>query len=299
MSAQTKGRLRGSGSGSGWSAFLRERFQLPVLLVLGTAQAASAQYVVASRLDLGGLLIAIVGIVSLLALMRLMDELKDLEKDRVAHPERPLPRGTLSEEDARRGLHWAVLGLVVATGVIAVGRNLMTGALYGLCVAYTLLMYREFFAPRFLGARPFTYAVTHQLVLVPMYLFATAAALPELTLTPPVLWYGLTGLGASFAFEVCRKLDPEAHAVLGTYLAAYGPHRTVLAVTAAVVLAAYAAYAIAVHVFVWPVAALLLTTLSVVYLRPERYKWVEGAASLFALVQVLAPTLAHVRRILG
>ena len=33
--------------------------------------------------------------------LRLMDELKDYEKDLIAHPERPLPRGLLSREEVR------------------------------------------------------------------------------------------------------------------------------------------------------------------------------------------------------
>ena len=281
-----------------WVRFVRERFALPALLTVGVAQATSAQYLVRSRLDVGAMLLAAVGIAALLALLRLMDELKDVEKDELAHPERPLPRGLLAVEEAHRGLWWGAGTLLAGSLLIAAVMNPLAGALYGMSVAYTLLMYREFFAPRFLEARPFTYALTHEGILFPLYAFATAVAAPERALSAPVLWFGLTGLGASFAYEVCRKLDPEAHPALRTYLTVYGPHRTVAAVIAALALLFFAAPNIEVHLFVWPFAALLLAVLSLIYVRPGRFRLVEGIATLLLLVQVLAPTLRHLWGIL-
>ena len=153
-----------------------------------------------------------------LATMRLMDELKDVEKDRVAHPDLPLARGLLSEGEAKRGLVLAILAL--GAGAVSLWVfNPVAGGLLGICVVYSLLMYREFFVPDWLEPRPFWYAVSHQVVLLPMYAFATAAAVPAAATDAPVLWFGLTGLGASFTLEVCRKLDPAAHPVLRTYLA--------------------------------------------------------------------------------
>ena len=282
-----------------WVQFGRERFALPALLTVGVAQATSAQYLVRSRLNIGALVLSAVAIAALLALLRLMDEMKDLEKDELAHPERPLPRGLLAMDEAHRGLRLGAGTLLGGSLLIAAATNPVAGALYGSCVAYALLMYREFFAPRFLEARPFTYALTHEGILFPLYAFATAVVAPEHALSSPVLWFGLTGLGASFAYEVCRKLDPGAHPALRTYLNVHGRHRTVAAVTAALALLCFAALHIGVHWFVWPFAALLLAALSLVYFRPGRFQLVEGASTLLALIQVLAPTLHHLRRVLS
>lgn len=275
-----------------WVTFARERFNLVPLLVVGTAQAASAQYVVRPRLDLPGLVVAVVGLTALLVVMRLMDELKDVDKDRVAHPERPLPRGLVTESNARVVLRWAVVTLFVCAVALAF-RDVLLGGLFGLCVAYSLLMYREFFAPRALQARPLAYAVTHQVILLPMYAFATAAAAPESALSAPVLWFALMGLGASFTLEVCRKLDPAAHPVLGTYLRVLGRGPTTAAVVMAAALTAFAAFQIGVHLLVLPVAAILVASLMVVALRPERFALAAGSAALLVVVQVSAPTLAH------
>jgi hypothetical protein len=281
-----------SGPVAAWLAFTRERFNLVPLLVVGVAQAASAQYVVRPSLDLPGLAVAVLGLTSLLVVMRLMDELKDIDKDRVAHPERPLPCGLVAESDARVVLRWAVVTLFLAGAALAL-RDVVLGGLYGLCVVYSLLMYREFFASDALQARPLVYAVTHQVILLPMYAFATAAAAPESALSAHALWFALTGLGASFTLEVCRKLDPAAHPVLGTYLRVLGRGPTMAAVFAATILTAVAALQIGVHLFVWPAAFILLTSLVVVSLRPGRFPLAAGASALLVLTQVLAPALVH------
>lgn len=276
-----------------WATFARERFQIPVVMIVGVAQSTSAQYVVSSTLDWLGLAISISGITILLIVMRMMDELKDLDTDRIAHPDRPLPRGLISPEEVRLGLWIAVGVLLVASVSIGVLRNPVAGALLGLSVGYSLLMYREFFVPNFLGTRPFLYAVTHQIILVPLYAFATATTLPEAAFTQPVLWFAATGLGASFALEVCRKLDPNAHPALGTYLSVVGQGRTVTAVVVAVGLATYAAYQINTHTILWPFALVLLASLALTIARPANFKWTAVLAGLFVLAQVFAPTIGH------
>ena len=276
-----------------WMTFAWERFQIPAILVVALAQATSAQYIVSSTLDWSGLVISVVGIAALAIIMRMMDELKDLDKDRLAHPTRPLPRGLISPQEVRSGL-WIGIGLLLVASVsIGVLRNPLAGVLIGLCVGYSVLMYHEFFAPDLLGVRPFSYAATHQIIIVPIYAFATATALPEATLTQPVLWFALTGLGASFALEVCRKLDPEAHPVLGTYLSVAGPGRTATSVVIAVGLAAYAGYRIGIHIILWPVALVLLASLGLTLSRPASFKWTAGFAGFFLLAQVLGPTINH------
>jgi len=229
----------------------------------------------------------------------MMDELKDLDKDRIAHPYRPLPRGLISSEEVRYGLRIVIGVLLGAAILIGLLGNPIAGTLLGLSVGYSLLMYREFFIPEFLDARPFFYAATHQVIIIPIYAFATATAVPEAAFTRPVLWFAMTGLGASFALEVCRKLDPEAHPALRTYLTVSGPGRTAIAVAASVLLAVYGAYKIGVFAIMGPVALALLASLVLTMARPARFKWTAGFAGLFMLAQVFAPTIDHLVEVLS
>lgn len=275
-----------------WITYLRERSPLPLLLVIALGQSLSGNYLVRGGFSawVGA---AAVGIAALLVLMRLMDEIKDLDKDRVAHPGRPLPRGLLAPGEVRRATAGMGVALVGYAALLAAAGRPAAGALYALTVGYAFLMYREFFAARALGRNAFVYAATHQVIVVPMYLFAVACASPSDALSARALWFGLTGLSASFIVEVCRKLDPAAHPVLGTYLRTHGRGAVLAAVGLALALLAASTLRIGVHTLVWPFGALFALTLPLLYLRPGRFRTIEGAAALLALVQMLAPTLRH------
>src|SRR5687768_1568054 len=95
--ADRAGRSRGR-----WLTLLRERAPPPALAFVGLAQSLSASALVRSELAPLWIVISTIGIVGLLVLLRLMDEVKDVAKDRVAHPDRPLPRGLVTVAEVRR-----------------------------------------------------------------------------------------------------------------------------------------------------------------------------------------------------
>jgi hypothetical protein len=278
---------------SRWATFLRERTPLPPLLAIAFAQSQSAQTLVTRDPSLLRALLTALPLVALLILMRLMDEVKDHQKDAVAHPERPLPRGLIPIAEARR----VVTGLVAALAALAPALWIVAGPvpalLYALCVAWVFLMYREFFAPALLARNAFFYALTHQVIVLPMYFYAAAMAEPTRGFDMPVVWFALTGLGASFAYEVARKLDPAASPILGTYRVRHGTVASTAVIVVALLLVAVAAWPIGVHWIVWPFVLLTALLLPVSLRDARRWRWVEGAAALLAFAQMLAPALVH------
>jgi hypothetical protein len=284
------------GSAAAWRVFLAERAPLGGFFVIGGAQALSAFYLFRSGFDPAGIAAAALGIAGILLLLRLMDEVKDFDKDRIAHPGRPLPRGLLPVGAVRRSVRDLAGALVAGAALVALRIDVTAGIVLAGTVVWALLMYRDFFLPRLIARDAFVYAATHQVIVLPMYAFAVAAAAPGRVWTEPALWFALTGLGASFAFELCRKLDPDAHPVLGTYLGRYGPGVTAGAVVAALGLLAFASWRIDVHMIVWPFIGLVLLALPLLYLRPARFRLIAGAATLLAFAQMLAPALRHLWR---
>jgi hypothetical protein len=282
-----------------WTRYVMERSPLPILLIVGVGASLSAFYLFRSDFELRPLALSSVGIIGLLLLMRMMDELKDFEKDKVAHPDRPLPRGLVSQREVGRVLWTTTFLLLAYATVIAIGGRLLAGALYGFTVGYTVLMFREFFIPRLLKRNQFVYAVTHQAILVPMYLFAVAVSSPASTFATRSAWFALTGLGGSFVYEVSRKLDPNAPPILGTYLRLHGRTAVTFALLAALALLAISAWKIDVHAIVWPTVALMLSVIPTIYLRPLRFRIVEAMAALVMVVQMLAPALQHAWRTLA
>ena len=92
-------------------------------------------------------------------------------------------------------------------------------------------MYKEFFMEKTLGKSPIIYAITHQVIIVPVCLFAISIPFSNLVFTQKSLGFCLLVLSSFFTFEVGRKMDPNAHPILGTYLIYYKKALTNLLIT--------------------------------------------------------------------
>lgn len=160
-----------------------------------------------------------------LLVLRLMDELKDVEVDRALFPERPLPSGRVRESDLAGALVVAAaLFVVVHAGA---GPALGTAAL---TLGYAGLMFRWFFVPGAMRPHlPLTLA-THTpviplLLLHLVTLFATTSGLSVVDVRwPPVLAVVGSCWAGFFAWEIARKIRaPGEETAYVTYSRLLGP----------------------------------------------------------------------------
>jgi hypothetical protein len=174
-------------------------------------------------------------------MLRVLDEHKDAEVDRLYRPELPVPRGLVSLSELRLLGGGLLLGAALLN--LAVEPRLLLAWIP--VAAWAALMTREFFVPAWLRARPALYLVSHMIIMPMIDLYTTgldwlAAGAPP----PRALWLFLavTFLNG-VVIEVGRKIrapDGERPGV-DTYTAAWGARRAVhvwLAVTAAAALTA-------------------------------------------------------------
>jgi 4-hydroxybenzoate polyprenyltransferase len=276
--------------------YLGERSPPVALLLIAGGVALSGAWMGGGGPRVGALALVMAGLVLFLVVARLMDELKDHDKDRLAHPERPLPRGLISVDEARRAVRSGAAAGLAYAGLVAVVAGPQAGVLYGAAIAYLWLMYREFYVGAALQRRTVLYAVSHQLVVFPLYAFAIAVPAPELALARPGLAYVLGNVGASMAYEIARKLDPGAHPALRTYAALFGPGRAALLAAAFCAVAATGAYLLGLVPFLGTVAAIVVVELFVYAKDPRRHRAVERAAGIASLLFIWSVPLARLWR---
>lgn len=148
-----------------WRIFVKERFSplnyiLMITFYFGAnavvALAASRTKPVLTSVEIFGALI----ILSIFFHLRIFDEIKDYEKDLTVHPDRPLARGIIAISEAKK-VAVALILMELALGlIIGPPAFLMTCCV----IAYSLLMYKEFFVRDWLRPRLATYAFSHTVI---------------------------------------------------------------------------------------------------------------------------------------
>lgn len=220
-----------------WLTFFRERTPMASYLLIAMGPAASA-YALASNPNSRSLFLAFFGFMLFFLVLRMMDEYKDYDKDVLAHPTRPLPRGIIQLSEFYWGINLGMVFLMAFDALLLLLGYPNSFLLFSLVILHLWLMYKEFYVGAWINARPILYAVTHQLILVTLCLYCISVYRvngPLLFNTLDVV-YALSVLFAFFSYEVCRKLDPDAHIVLKTYLSVYGINGVIQIVTTLLVL---------------------------------------------------------------
>jgi 4-hydroxybenzoate polyprenyltransferase len=271
---------------SAWLTFTKERLPLPVYLVVAGGAATSGQYVGGSATDGRSIVIAMVGVLLFLVELRVMDELKDYDKDVEAHPERPLPRGLITMASIKRVILAGAVIMLLYCGVVYGLAGGPAALLYFASTAFLLLMFKEFFIGTWLSKAPILYAVTHQVVMLPLVAFAVTLTHPQMWKQQETWMLGTCILGAFFTYEICRKLDPKAPRVLETYLVHHGRVATVFFLLCTTSLAAWGAHVLGLGLLLWPAEALVIVGLPILFLAPARYKIVEALATLSLVVHL-------------
>jgi len=218
-----------------WWIYLKERSPLAVLVFLALGPVVSAYLFTVGRgfcsapqgcpsglsVFAGGS-VAVVASVLFMIAARMMDEIKDFEKDKLANPTRPLPRGLISAPEMQVGIR-VVMGLLMLAGVsLFVFVSNLAGSLFLLSSIYLWLMYKEFYIGQKLASFPFVYALSHQAVGIPLYLFGVTLFSPEFARERLAWVFVSLNVIASLSYEFARKLKPDAHPAAQTYRQIYG-----------------------------------------------------------------------------
>jgi len=231
--------------------------------------------------------------------LRLADEFKDFEEDSRYRPYRAVPRGLVSLRDL--GKLWA--GCIVVQLALALWLAPRLIVLLVLTWTYLGLMSKEFFARRWLKARPVTYMVTHMAIMPLVDLYTTSCDwVPTGMARPPhgLLWFLLVSFFNGMVVEIGRKIRSPQDEEQGveTYSFLWGRPNAVLVWLAMLVFTGACAYMAALRIdFALPVLMLLLVlfclaaAVGAFFLQAavaKHGKWLEVTAGVWSLLMYLA-----------
>lgn len=269
-----------------WWVYIKERFPLPVyaLLVGGYTASTSLFYPPANHISFSAYAI---GLAVFFFLLRLMDEYKDHEKDKIVHPDRPIPRGLFSASEVKRAIQTLEWIMIAYSVFLMFTFSIVAGLCYLFICLHLWGMFKEFYFHK-LSDYPLFYAITHQVILIPIVWLGVWLAHPEQPINLEMIAYGAFSLGAFFSYEICRKLDPESNKLNKTYLQFYGPVKVALVVAILVSMSAWGASVIHLHNWIYFIQAAFVATLILPILAPTKYKITEAASVLLLVTNIWA-----------
>jgi 4-hydroxybenzoate polyprenyltransferase len=156
--------------------------------------------------------------------IRLIDEHKDYEQDRIVHPERVLSRGLVTLTQLRR----IGLGVVATELVLSYALGLPAFILCLILLVISWLIYKEFYIGEILGHNLILNALLHMLVmpLYSLFVFTVATGLFPTAAPEAVLLYAWVSYGVGLGYELSRKTraPQDERPGLITYSAVMGPY---------------------------------------------------------------------------
>jgi 4-hydroxybenzoate polyprenyltransferase len=281
-----------------WNTYIKERSPLPALMIISAA-AGITPLAIIKTFDLKVLVGSLIFTTLMLIQMRLGDEIKDFEKDKIIHPERPLPRGLLNLNEVTKALYLIFIFTLIVGIILAFSVSLYGGLSLALTTLFAWLMYKEFFIGHSLSKEPMTYALSHQVIVFPLYAWAGLSYDPSLRHNALFIGWLVASFGASFTFEIGRKLDPKAHELAGTYAHHYGRPLTIFFMILLVGVTTYGAQMGGILIFCLPTLSLVIMSLIAFLAKPNLFRVVEGTTVLSSLIIMWAPTIQWARSMWG
>jgi 4-hydroxybenzoate polyprenyltransferase len=231
--------------------------------------------------------------------LRLADEFKDFEEDSMYRPYRPVPSGLIRLREL--AWVWAVCMALQFVLVLWLAPHL----LYLLVITwiYLGLMSKEFFAARWLKARPILYMITHMAIMPLADMFTTGCDwVPKGYSRPPrgLFWFILLSFFNGIVLELGRKMRSPMDEEPGveTYSFLWGRRNAVVVWLAMMTTTAALAVAAAKGIqFEVPAAVLLGASVIAAGMLGARFlsaetagygKYIETMAGVWSLVLYLS-----------
>lgn len=162
--------------------------------------------------------------------LRIFDEHKDFEDDKLAHPDRLLSQGIITLKDLRKPMYMALL----LECFLAIYLGQQQFVIWLLILAWSLLMLKEFFAPDFIKKHTVLYLVSHQLLIPIIFIFCMSLSIDLYALQRdfPVPFYIFLAGGTclTITYEISRKTcsEEQEHEHADSYTKVWGTNKTII-----------------------------------------------------------------------
>jgi len=251
-----------------WSLFIKERFPLPRHLVLLTFLFLANVFVTLNITLKEFHLQSLIGLIVIYLTffrLRIFDEIKDYENDKFIHPDRPLARGLIKVQEAKK-MAFSLIGIECLLSSL-IGLPALIGII--LVTLYSLLMYKEFFMGFWLRNKLTTYALFHTIVssLISFFIFSSISGKYFWNIPKSFLLFGLSNWMIFNVFEFGRKTfaEVEEKESIPSYSKNFGSWGAAFLVLSMALISLAIAFYLSIKL-AWPPLILILLTVLFLFL---------------------------------
>jgi 4-hydroxybenzoate polyprenyltransferase len=263
-----------------WLHYIRERFPQVIYGSLAAGIAFSGAWVNKESVYFLAPLLVFVGTWMFLFNLRLLGDLKDIKKDQLAFPHKPLVRGLIRPIEALKVANVLMIVEFAYSLVLWVVLNEMAAFFYLILVCITWLSYKDFYAGKMILRFPIIETLVQPSYMIGLALFTVSANQPEHAFGMKAWSYAAVLYGAMLVYTLCRRLNPHLHPIVASFIHFYGFRRTYLLAVGALLLSAVGAMGLHTEVLLWPIEFCVLLTLSLLFFQREGYRIPEMTAGV-------------------
>lgn len=235
-------------------------------------------------------------VLSLLLLLRVLDEHKDFVSDGIAHPERLLQKGVLSLNDLRKlAVFFCFVSVVL---IFSFNVNIEIIISFMALIFWGYLMFKEFFVKEWLSQKLFLYSLSH-LLISPLIIYFCACLVGSQN-NENIFYIMAVSFFSAFSYEVARKIKGknEENLLESNYVNSYGIIGplvlfvvvSILALSASTFLIQMTPVKLGFYIFS---GCYVFTTSILFYFKPQKSmrKLNEASAATIGLVSFVIPLL--------
>jgi 4-hydroxybenzoate polyprenyltransferase len=213
-------------------------------------------------------LFSFLGILLFLALLRIVDDIQDISKDKIAFPNRILLKK--NELQMIKKIVWRT---IIAFSIVLFLFFWKSAFFYSVALIYFWYQKKSI-------REPIVKHFLSQGMIIPIAFFASEMGNG---VSPS---YALVLFGAFSTNEICRKLDPFAHPVILSLIQFYGFSKVYWIVVGQVLISAVGAYFLNAYLILWPAEIGVLYVLSRLFDKPRDFRLAQIAGGISLLLHI-------------
>ncbi|MCX7758783.1 MAG: UbiA family prenyltransferase [bacterium] len=159
--------------------------------------------------------------------LRLLDEIKDIERDKIIHPNRPLAKGLIKISEAKI----MITSVILIEIILNISSGISTLIALSSVIFFSFLMYKEFFVKTWLRKHPIIYAFSHAIIMpiICIYIYYSNLNNIDIPIPEKYMVFSMFNWVVSNIFEFSRKmLLKNEEGYEDSYINQIGYYKTIL-----------------------------------------------------------------------